>query len=69
MSLTLPWLRLIPAKVAKLYAVADLHDDGESWSSLVDEDESCIGPSDNLLCLLQAPKNYGTHAWQHFIHV
>ena len=28
MSLTLPRLRLIPAKVAKLYAVADLHDDG-----------------------------------------
>ena len=29
------------------------------WSSLVEGDEGCIGPSGKLLCLCQRPKNYG----------
>ena len=37
------------------------------WSSLVEGDEGCIGPSSKLLCLWQTRK-YAAHACQHSIH-
>ena len=39
------------------------------WSSLVEGDEGCIGPSGKLLCFWQMEKNYPGHAWQCCIHV
>ena len=41
---------------------------GRPWSSLIEGDENCIGPSDKLLCFMTNHQNYAAFAWFHSIH-
>ena len=40
-----------------------------AYSSLIEGDDGLYCPSGKLLCLLQTPRNYAAHYWQHSIRV